>query len=83
MSKTNPNDPAAPCKVLEESENPYIGEYLKRLPGLTKRELFAKDFMEALLSNGNIKPDSTPALIANFSVAFADALIKKLNDTEG
>ena len=75
MSKTNPNDLA------------YTGEQYADIYGnlrgpLTKRELFAKDFMAALLSNGSIKPDSTPALIANFSVAFADALIKKLNETE-
>lgn len=80
MSKTNPNDPAAPCKVLEESENPYIGEYLKRLPGLTKRELFAKDFMAALISNyGGRSPEAS----AELALMHADALIKKLNDTEG
>lgn len=78
---TKPNDPAAPCKVLEESENPYIGEYLKRLPGLTKRELFAKDFMAALLSNPEY--DVSDGNTARDACSMADALIKKLNETKG
>lgn len=80
---TKPNDPAAPCKVLEESENPYIGEYLKRLPRLTKRELFAKDFMAAIISNAHRKPNISDEELAEISISRADALIKKLNETKG
>ena len=74
MSKTNPNDLA------------YTGEQYADIYGnlrgpLTKRELFAKDFMAALLSNPEY--DVSDGNTARGACSMADALIKKLNDTEG
>lgn len=74
MSKTNPNDLA------------YTGEQYADIYGnlrgpLTKRELFAKDFMAALLSNPEY--DVSDGNTARDACSMADALIKKLNDTEG
>lgn len=74
MSKTNPNDLA------------YTGEQYADIYGnlrgpLTKRELFAKDFMAALLSNPEY--DVSDGNTERDSCSMADALIKKLNDTEG
>lgn len=74
MSKTNPNDLA------------YTGEQYADIYGnlrgpLTKRELFAKDFMAALLSNPEY--DVSDGNTERDACSMADALIKKLNDTEG
>lgn len=74
MSKTNPNDLA------------YTGEQYAYIYGnlrgpLTKRELFAKDFMAALLSNPEY--DVSDGNTARDACMMADALIKKLNETEG
>lgn len=66
------DDPAFPFN------DPYEG-FVE--PGLTKRELFAKDFMAALLSNPNYFEGFDRA--AAQSIQAADALIKKLNETGG
>jgi len=50
-------------------------------PGMTKREHIAAMAMQGLLSNSTT-PDTTSVYIARSAVLYADALIKKLEETK-
>ena len=46
--------------------------------GLTKREMFAMNAMQGILSNSALKMDINRIEIANFAIGYADALLAEL-----
>lgn len=72
--KTIHTDSAYP--FIEDNGNPngYVAAH-----GLTKRELFAKDFMSAILGNSAIYDTYDEYEIAEMAVHSTDVLIAELN----
>lgn len=79
--KTEANEPACPSIVGRDGIYPQVGSESWQLPGLTKREEFAKAAMQGYMAN-EFTPHENPERIADYSVRCADALITALNKAE-
>ena len=78
--KTNPNDPAfLPSANIIEKGDGTCCTIMEHTNGLTKRELFAKDFTAAIASH-HIDPEERIEKICKIGIKLADAFIQKLNE---
>jgi len=74
---TNGNEPAYPHHAEVKTGQPIVYD-----SGLTKRELFAAMAMQGMLANpADLKRDQDG--VVEFSIGCADALLKRLEETEG
>lgn len=68
------NEPAFPVDVHNRT--------LTTVYGLTKREYFAGLAMQGLLGNSMLRMDTKPAVLAEESARFADALLAELEKSQ-
>ena len=72
MSETNGNEFAYP--IFDDAGLCHDNE-----TGLTKREYFASMAMQGIAANPNLKKDGSPEWVSEWSVKYADELVKALN----